>query len=298
MRPPHRFPGAGRAGLVAAITIAGHGGRAVVHERCGDVGMRFHGDFQGLESWAGEGDVLDELQSIGIEPTFEHTPIREMTIFDPAGSAHQYRSPHPIFYLIRRGPYPGTLDASLKDQALACGAEIRFRDRLDALPAGGIAAHGPCHPDAIAVGYVFDTDMADGVVAAAQHLAAASGIGWAIDPDRVPVHPAAEVVEEALVSGEEYGLLVALPAGEGTGLAEPFQARFGLPLTRVQHHVAHVAACMAENGLSGTELGVAWDGSGYGPDGTARSREFLLPEYAAARLVEHSRTVQLHGRKR
>ena len=178
MPSPIHISGAGPAGFGAAITIAGDGGRAVVHERCGDVGMRFHGDFQGLESWAAEGDVLDELQSIGIEPTFEHTPIREMTIFDPAGSAHQYRSPHPIFYLIRRGPYPGTLDASLKDQALACGAEIRFRDRLDDLPAGGIAAHGPCHPDAIAVGYVFDTDMADGVVAAASDLMAPKGYSY------------------------------------------------------------------------------------------------------------------------
>jgi flavin-dependent dehydrogenase len=178
MPSPIHISGAGPAGLAAAITIAGHGGRAVVHERYRDVGMRFHGDFQGLESWAAEGDVLDELQSIGIEPTFEHTPIRKMTIFDPAGSAHQYRSPHPIFYLVRRGPYPGTLDASLKDQALACGAEIRFRDRLDDLPAGGIAAHGPSNPDAIAVGYVFDTDMADGVVAAASDLMAPKGYAY------------------------------------------------------------------------------------------------------------------------
>jgi thiamine-monophosphate kinase len=76
-------------------------------------------------------------------------------------------------------------------------------------------------------------DVSDGLVADAGHLAAASGVGWAIDPDRVPVHPAAEVMEEALVSGEEYELLVALAAGTGAALAATLRAQFGVPLTRV-----------------------------------------------------------------
>lgn len=76
-------------------------------------------------------------------------------------------------------------------------------------------------------------DVSDGLVADAGHLAAASGVGWAIDPDLVPLHPAVEVVDEALVSGEEYELLVALPAGVGRDQAEAFRAAFDLPLTRV-----------------------------------------------------------------
>ncbi len=76
-------------------------------------------------------------------------------------------------------------------------------------------------------------DISDGLVGDAGHLAAASGVGLWIEADLVPVHPSVEVSDVALVSGEEYELLVALPGEFDASAAAEFTERFGVPLTRI-----------------------------------------------------------------
>ncbi|NEC86716.1 carbamoyltransferase HypF [Streptomyces sp. SID12501] len=66
-------------------------------------------------------------------------------------------------------------------------------------------------------------------------------------------------------------------------------------VVQVQHHHAHMASCMAENRLTGTTLGVIFDGAGYGEDGTTWGGEFLLGTYREVRRVASLRTVPLLG---
>ena len=53
-----------------------------------------------------------------------------------------------------------------------------------------------------------------------------------------------------------------------------------LPLIKVQHHHAHMAACMADNGQNGPVIGLVWDGTGLGTDGTIWGAECLIGDYS------------------
>ena len=85
------------------------------------------------------------------------------------------------------------------------------------------------------------------------------------------------------------------PDYRSTIFAQEFAERHAIPLIRVQHHHAHVAACMAEHGLNGEVLGVAWDGAGYGPDGHLWGGEFLIAGYEGFRRLAHLRPFRLPG---
>jgi hydrogenase maturation protein HypF len=67
------------------------------------------------------------------------------------------------------------------------------------------------------------------------------------------------------------------------------------PKLGVQHHHAHVASCMAENGVSGRAIGVAFDGTGFGTDGQIWGGEFLVCDYRGFERRAHLRYVPLVG---
>ena len=69
----------------------------------------------------------------------------------------------------------------------------------------------------------------------------------------------------------------------------------GQPLVRVQHHYAHVLSCMADNRLEAPVLGVAWDGAGYGTDGSIWGGEFLLVGEKSFSRAASFRTFPLPG---
>jgi hydrogenase maturation protein HypF len=73
--------------------------------------------------------------------------------------------------------------------------------------------------------------------------------------------------------------------------------RAGVPVIKIQHHHAHVAACMAENGLLGEQpvIGVAFDGTGYGDDGAIWGGEFLIADYRGYQRPFHLAYAPLPG---
>ena len=78
-------------------------------------------------------------------------------------------------------------------------------------------------------------------------------------------------------------------------LSTRFAHESNLPVLAVQHHYAHVLSCMAENAVEPPVLGVAWDGTGYGLDGTIWGGEFLRVGETNFERAAHFRTFRLPG---
>lgn len=81
------------------------------------------------------------------------------------------------------------------------------------------------------------------------------------------------------------------PDYQSTQFASDFPA---MP-ARVQHHLAHVLSCMADNGIDSPALGISWDGAGLGADGSVWGGEFFLVNGQKAERIAHLRPFPLPG---
>ncbi len=177
-----RIIGAGPSGLCAAINLARAGCHVTVYERQDEVGRRFHGDFQGIENWSTPVDFIDALHTMSIAPAFFCRPQWGGELRMRGGYGGAVRSPKPLFYLTLRGSMEGSLDRSLKAQALDAGVTLKFGCRRDLGDAHIIAA-GPARPNVMASGVVFRTDLPDTVTAVLHNAIAPAGYAYLLVQD-------------------------------------------------------------------------------------------------------------------
>jgi hydrogenase maturation protein HypF len=85
------------------------------------------------------------------------------------------------------------------------------------------------------------------------------------------------------------------PGYLSTSWAREWAAEQGLPLNAVQHHHAHVAACMAEHGLEGPVIGLSLDGTGFGTDGHIWGGEVLIARLDAFERFAHLEYAPMPG---
>jgi hydrogenase maturation protein HypF len=106
------------------------------------------------------------------------------------------------------------------------------------------------------------------------------------------------VIDDFLAFYEVTPALVAHdlhPDYASTAWARRAAERSGAQLVPVQHHHAHLASCLAENGVTGSALGVIWDGTGDGGDGTIWGGEFLVGDARDFRRAAHLLPFRLPG---
>lgn len=88
------------------------------------------------------------------------------------------------------------------------------------------------------------------------------------------------------------------PRYKTTRWAGHFSQEENIPLIKVQHHYAHILSCMAERSIKGKVLGIAWDGTGYGDDGTLWGGEFMLCDYQGYDRVFYIKPFRLIGEEK
>jgi flavin-dependent dehydrogenase len=156
MKKEVKILGAGISGLTAAINLAKAGFKVIIYEKNKDCGTRFNGDFQGIENWSKEKDALKEIREMNIKTNFKFWISKKIDILDYKDNKSKFSSKRSLFYLVRRGCMPESLDSSLKKQAIDSGVRIIFNSKAKEEDVD-IIATGPSRIFAIAKGMSFET---------------------------------------------------------------------------------------------------------------------------------------------
>jgi hydrogenase maturation protein HypF len=182
----------------------------------------------------------------------------------------------PMLMRRSRGYVPGPIGLPLLAQrpVLACGAELKSTFCLARGERAWVSHH---------IGDLKNYETLQSFAEGVEHFQRL----FAISPEIVAhdLHP------DYLSTG--YAIKRAAVAEEIGDRSEP---RPAVPLlTGVQHHHAHMAACLAEHGELGQAVGAVFDGSGYGTDGTVWGGELLIGDLHDFERVGHLRAVRLPG---
>lgn len=149
--------GGGISGLGCAIILRKNGYEVNVFEKKTDSGRRFNNDWQGLENWSEKVDILKQIESYGIDLSFDYEPVSELTIHY-SNKAKTITGKNAC-YLVRRGSSRGCLDISLREQAEELGVNIHMGSRPgDGIPVK-VNATGPRNANILARGIKFNTSI-------------------------------------------------------------------------------------------------------------------------------------------
>lgn len=159
-----KIGGGGIAGLSAAINLRLVGFDVVVYETNQDIGCHRHNDWEGLENWTNNEDVVDFLKRTNIKIGFLNHPCFEVVGVDAELNKYKVTSKVPFFYIIKRGSTPDSLDQCLKKQAHEIGVHFEFNRSVQPQEVDIVATGCSEKSYGIALGINFTTDLPNTVV--------------------------------------------------------------------------------------------------------------------------------------
>lgn len=185
-----------------------------------------------------------------------HVPVEDSVV--------RVRRGHPVPLRRSRGyaPEPLPVPWPFPRPVLGCGAELKSTVCLGTGHRAVLSGH---------LGDLTDPAARHGYAAAVAHL---TGLFR---------------VEPAVAAHDLH------PDYPSTRFAADLSDLSGVELVGVQHHHAHLAACLADNGEAGPVVGVAFDGTGYGTDGTIWGGELMVADLAGFTRAGHLEPVPMPG---